>query len=725
MTLSLSLTDALKRYFGFDTFKGNQKAIIENLLAGHDTFVLMPTGGGKSLCYQLPAMIMDGTAIVVSPLIALMKNQVDAMRGFSENDNVAHFLNSSLNRAAVDQVKADVLAGRTKLLYVAPESLTKDDNIEFLKQARISFYAIDEAHCISEWGHDFRPEYRRIRPIINTIGVRPLIALTAAATPKVQHDIQKNLGMSDATMFKSSFNRTNLYYEVRPKTKNVDRDIIRFISQRRGKSGIIYCLSRKKVEELAEFLKVNNIPALPYHAGMDSATRSANQDAFLLEKVDVIVATISFGMGIDKPDVRFVIHYDIPKSLEGYYQETGRAGRDGGEGYCLTFYAYKDLQKMEKFMQGKPVNEQEIGKQLLLETAAYAESSVCRRRTILHYFGENYDVENCGNCDNCRTTANKVEAKEDLLAVLEAIATSKEKLKAEDVIDVLRGHATSNIRDYGFDRLEIFGSCQGVDARHLNAVLRQGILAGYIERDIENYGLLRLSKSGQEYMKKPKSFKIVEDNDFEEEEEEEVKAGSGCAADPELYAILLSLRKKTAAKLNLPPFVIFQEPSLEAMATTYPINLEELQNIPGVGTGKARRYGEEFVRVIRTYVEENEIERPEDLRVRKVPMPGNLKISIIKSIDRKIDLREVASFNGLEFSQLLDNIEAIVNAGNKVNIKYFIDEILDPDDEEEICNYFRESQSDDINEAYADLCPDYSEDEIRLVRIKFLSEYGH
>ena len=725
MTLSLSLTDALKRYFGFDTFKGNQKAIIENLLAGHDTFVLMPTGGGKSLCYQLPAMIMDGTAIVVSPLIALMKNQVDAMRGFSENDNVAHFLNSSLNRAAVDQVKADVLAGRTKLLYVAPESLTKDDNIEFLKQARISFYAIDEAHCISEWGHDFRPEYRRIRPIINTIGVRPLIALTAAATPKVQHDIQKNLGMSDATMFKSSFNRTNLYYEVRPKTKNVDRDIIRFISQRRGKSGIIYCLSRKKVEELAEFLKVNNIPALPYHAGMDSATRSANQDAFLLEKVDVIVATIAFGMGIDKPDVRFVIHYDMPKSLEGYYQETGRAGRDGGEGYCLTFYAYKDLQKMEEFMQGKPVNEQEIGKQLLLETAAYAESSVCRRRTILHYFGENYDVENCGNCDNCRTTANKVEAKEDLLAVLEAIATSKEKLKAEDVIDVLRGHATSNIRDYGFDRLEIFGSCQGVDARHLNAVLRQGILAGYIERDIENYGLLRLSKSGQEYMKKPKSFKIVEDNDFEEEEEEEVKAGSGCAADPELYAILLSLRKKTAAKLNLPPFVIFQEPSLEAMATTYPINLEELQNIPGVGTGKARRYGEEFVRVIRTYVEENEIERPEDLRVRKVPMPGNLKISIIKSIDRKIDLREVASFNGLEFSQLLDNIEAIVNAGNKVNIKYFIDEILDPDDEEEICNYFRESQSDDINEAYADLCPDYSEDEIRLVRIKFLSEYGH
>lgn len=725
MTPSLSLTEALKRYFGFDTFKGNQKAIIENLLAGHDTFVLMPTGGGKSLCYQLPAMMMEGTAIVVSPLIALMKNQVDAMRGFCENDNVAHFLNSSLNRASIDQVKADVTAGRTKLLYVAPESLTKEENIDFLKQIRISFYAIDEAHCISEWGHDFRPEYRRIRPIINVIGVRPLIALTAAATPKVQHDIQKNLGMNDAALFKSSFNRTNLFYEVRPKTKNVDRDIIRFISQRRGKSGIIYCLSRKKVEELAEFLKVNNIPALPYHAGMDSATRSANQDAFLLEKVDVIVATIAFGMGIDKPDVRFVIHYDIPKSLEGYYQETGRAGRDGGEGHCLTFYAYKDLQKMEKFMQGKPLNEQEIGKQLLLETAAYAESSVCRRRTILHYFGEAYTEDNCGNCDNCRTTKNKVEAKEDLLAVLDAIASSKEKLKAEDVIDVLRGHTTATIRDYGLDRLDVFGSCQGVDARHLNAVLRQAILAGFLEREIENYGLLRISKSGHEYIRNPKSFKIVEDNDFEDDEEEEIKAGSGCAADPELYAILLSLRKKTAAKLNLPPFVIFQEPSLEAMATTYPVNLDELQNIPGVGAGKAHRYGEEFVRVIKTYVEDNEIERPEDLRVRKVPMPGNLKISIIKSIDRKIDLREVASFNGLEFDQLLDNIEAIVNAGNKVNIKYFIDEILDPEDEDEICAYFRESQSDDIREAYADLCPDYSEQEIRLVRIKFLSEYGH
>lgn len=720
-----TVAEALKRYFGFDTFKGNQQAIIENLLAGHDTFVLMPTGGGKSLCYQLPAMIMDGTAIVVSPLIALMKNQVDAMRGFCERDNVAHFLNSSLNRAAVDQVKDDVIAGRTKLLYVAPESLTKEDNIDFLKRARISFFAIDEAHCISEWGHDFRPEYRRIRPIINIIGSRPLIALTAAATPKVQHDIQKNLGMNDAALFKSSFNRTNLYYEVRPKTKNIDRDIIRFISQRRGKSGIIYCLSRKKVEELAEFLKVNNIPALPYHAGMDSATRSANQDAFLMEKVDVIVATIAFGMGIDKPDVRFVIHYDIPKSLEGYYQETGRAGRDGGEGYCLAFYAYRDLQKMEKFMQGKPLNEQEIGKQLLLETAAYAESSVCRRRSILHYFGEEYTDENCGNCDNCRTAKIKVEAKDDLLAVLDAITASKEKLKAEDVVDVLRGHATSTIRDYGLEHLDVFGLCRSVEGRHLGAVLRQAILAGYLERDIENYGVLRITPEGRAFMDNPKSFKIVEDNDFEDEEEEEVKTGAGCAADPELYAILMSLRKNTAARLNLPPFVIFQEPSLEAMATTYPITIEELQNIPGVGAGKANRYGKEFVSVIKTYVEENEIERPEDLRVRKVPMPGNLKISIIRSIDRKIDLREVASFNGLEFDQLLDNIEAIVNAGNKVNIKYFIDEILDPDDEMEIQNYFRESQSDDIREAYADLGPDYSEDEIRLVRIKFLSEYGH
>ncbi|MDE6042747.1 MAG: ATP-dependent DNA helicase, partial [Muribaculaceae bacterium] len=488
------------------------------------TFVLMPTGGGKSLCYQLPAMMMPGTAIVVSPLIALMKNQVDAMRGFCENDCVAHFLNSSLNRAAIDQVKSDVLTGKTKLLYVAPESLTKEDNIEFLKQIQVSFYAIDEAHCISEWGHDFRPEYRRIRPIVNEIGVRPIIALTAAATPKVQHDIQKNLGMSDASLFKSSFNRTNLFYEVRPKTKNIDRDIIRFINQRRGKSGIIYCLSRKKVEELAEFLKVNNIPALPYHAGMDSATRSANQDAFLMERVDVIVATIAFGMGIDKPDVRYVIHYDMPKSLEGYYQETGRAGRDGGEGYCLTFYAYKDLQKMEKFMQGKPVNEQEIGKQLLLETAAYAESSVCRRKSILHYFGEEFESDNCGNCDNCRDIKKKVEAKEDLLAVLDTIAALKEQFKAEHIIDVVRGHANAKIRDYQHDQLDVFGILQSADPRHINAVLRQAILAGYVEKDIENYGLLHITKEGFKYMEHPKSFKIVEDNDFDEEEEEEAKA---------------------------------------------------------------------------------------------------------------------------------------------------------------------------------------------------------
>ncbi len=725
MPTSDLLLASLKKYFGFDTFKGNQQAIIANLPAERDTFVLMPTGGGKSLCFQLPSLLMEGTAIVISPLIALMKNQVDAMRNFSEEDDVAHFLNSSLNKAAIDKVKSDVTSGKTKLLYVAPESLTKEENIEFLKSVRISFYAVDEAHCISEWGHDFRPEYRRIRPIVNEIGVRPIIALTAAATPKVQHDIQKNLGMSDASLFKSSFNRTNLFYEVRPKTKNIDRDIIRFISQRRGKSGIIYCLSRKKVEELAEFLKVNNIPALPYHAGMDSATRSANQDAFLMERVDVIVATIAFGMGIDKPDVRYVIHYDMPKSLEGYYQETGRAGRDGGEGYCLTFYAYKDLQEMEKVMHGKPLNEQEIGKQLLLETAAYAESSVCRRKSILHYFGEEFESDNCGNCDNCRDIKKKVEAKDDLLAVLDTIAALKEKFKADYIVDVVRGHANAKIRDYEHDQLDVYGILQSEDARHINAVLRQAILAGYIEKDIENYGLLRITPEGRDYMEHPKSFKIVEDNDFDDEEEEEAKAGSGCAADPELYAILVSLRKKTAAKLDLPPFVIFQEPSLEAMATTYPITLEELQNIPGVGAGKAKRYGEEFLRVIKTYVEENEIERPEDLRVRKVPMPGNLKISIIKSIDRKIDLREVASFNGLEFSQLLDNIEAIVNAGNKVNISYFIDEILDEEEQEEISDFFRECQSDDLKEAYAELCPDYSEDEIRLVRIKFLSEYGH
>lgn len=606
--------------------------------------------------------------------------------------------------------------------------MTKEENIDFLKSVNISFYAIDEAHCISEWGHDFRPEYRRIRPIINEIGTRPVIALTATATPKVQHDIQKNLGMqTGAAVYKSSFNRSNLYYEVRPKTKNTDHDIIRFIRQHNGKSGIIYCLSRKKVEELAELLRVNNIKALPYHAGMDAATRSANQDAFLLEQIDVIVATIAFGMGIDKPDVRFVIHYDMPKSLEGYYQETGRAGRDGGEGICLTFYAYRDLQKMEKFMQGKPLAEQEIGRQLLVETAAYAESSVCRRRTLLHYFGENYEEERCGNCDNCNNTKMKVEAKEELLAALDTIAALKEKFKADYIIDVMLGKSTNDVKSYHHDELEVFGSAEGRDRRFLNAVLRQAILSGYLNKDIENYGTLHLTSKGKDYMKKPVSFKIVEDTEFGEEDEEitPMKSGSACAADPELFAILSALRKNMAQHLNLPPYVIFQDPSLEAMATTYPITTEELQGIPGVGEGKAKRYGDEFLKVIKTYVDENEIERPEDLRVRSVANKSKRKISIIQAIDRKIDLEEVAISTGLEFDQLLDEIETIVNSGNKLNISYFIDEKLDDDEQEEIFDYFRNAENGSMEEAIKELCPDYTETEIRLVRIKFLSELGN
>ena len=666
MAKEVNLTEELKRNFGFDTFKGNQEAIIRNLLAGNDTFVLMPTGGGKSLCYQLPSLILDGTAIVISPLIALMKNQVDAMRNFSAEDGVAHFINSSLNKTAIDQVKTDILSGKTKLLYVAPESLTKEENIDFLKQVNVSFYAVDEAHCISEWGHDFRPEYRRIRPIINEIGVRPVIALTATATPKVQHDIQKNLGMLEATVFKSSFNRPNLYYEVRPKTANIDKDIIKYIKSQEGKSGIIYCLSRKKVEELAELLQVNGIRALPYHAGMDSATRTQNQDAFLLEKIDVIVATIAFGMGIDKPDVRYVIHYDIPKSLEGYYQETGRAGRDGGEGQCITFYINKDLQKLEKFMQGKPIAEQEIGKQLLLETAAYAESSLCRRKILLHYFGEEYEEDNCGNCDNCLNPKKQVEAKDQLCAVLETIIALKEKFKAEYVIDVLLGKETSQILSYQHEDLEVFGSGQGEDERTWNAVIRQALIAGYIGKDIENYGLLKVTKAGHAFLKNPVSFKIVKDVDFDEVEEEvPMKGGASCAVDPELYSILKDLRKKIAKRLELPPYVIFQDPSLEAMATTYPITIEELQNIPGVGAGKAKRYGEEFVKVIKAHVEENEIERPEDLRVRTVANKSKLKVSIIQAIDRKIALDELAESKGLEFGELLDEIEAIVYSGTK------------------------------------------------------------
>ncbi|MBR3830638.1 MAG: DNA helicase RecQ [Muribaculaceae bacterium] len=725
-TTKTLLHNALKKHFGFDKFKGNQEAIMTSLLEGNDTFVLMPTGGGKSLCYQLPALLMEGTAIVISPLIALMKNQVDAMRNFSENDNIAHFLNSSLNKTAIDQVKSDIIAGKTKLLYVAPESLTKEDNIEFLKTVPISFYAIDEAHCISEWGHDFRPEYRRIRPIINEIGTRSVIALTATATPKVQHDIQKNLGMQDANVYKSSFNRQNLYYEIRPKTQNADRDIIRYIKNQEGKSGIIYCLSRKKVEELAEMLQVNNIKALAYHAGMDSATRSENQDAFLHEKVDVIVATIAFGMGIDKPDVRFVIHYDMPKSLEGYYQETGRAGRDGGEGQCITFYAYKDLQKMEKFMQGKPIAEQEIGKQLLLETASYAESSVCRRKSLLHYFGEEFTHDNCGNCDNCLNPKKKVEAKDDLLAVIETIVALKERFKADHVINVMRGRATNNIKSYQQDELEVFGCAQHADEKYLNAVIRQAIIAGYLDRDIENYGLIKVTTEGQQFAQNPHSFKIVEDNEFKEEDDVVVvKGGASCAVDPELYSILKDLRKKIAKKHSLPPYVIFQDPSIEAMATTYPITMEELQNITGVGAGKAKRYGAEFIKIIKTHVEENEIERPEDLRVRSVANKSKLKISIIQGIDRKIPLDELASSKGIEYSEILDEIEAIVYSGTKININYFIDEVMDEDHHDDIFEYFRESESDDIKDAIEELGSDYSEEDIRLVRIKFLSELGN
>ncbi len=728
MITSQQLADALKLHFGFDTFKGNQEATMLSLLSGRDTFVIMPTGGGKSLCYQLPALLSEGTAIIISPLIALMKNQVDAIRHFSENDSVAHFLNSSLSKSAIDAVKADILAGKTKMLYVAPESLTKDENIEFLKSVPISFYAVDEAHCISEWGHDFRPEYRRIRPIITEIGTRPVIALTATATTKVQHDIQKNLAMTDAAVFKSSFNRANLYYEIRPKTANVDRDIIRFIKQRSGRSGIIYCLSRRKVEELAELLRVNAIKALPYHAGMDPVTRSENQDAFLLEKVDVIVATIAFGMGIDKPDVRFVIHYDMPKSLEGYYQETGRAGRDGGEGVCLTFYARKDLQKMEKFIQGKPLSEQEIGRQLLAETASYAESSVCRRRSLLHYFGETYGQENCGNCDNCLNPKKKVEAKDDLCAALETIAALKEKFKTEYIVDVMMGRASADVRSYRHDETEVFGCCEGSSPKFLNAVIQQAIIEGYIERGIENYGILRITPKGKKFLKSPKSFKIVEDNDFSEdaiEEEPAIKGGSVCAADPELFAILNALRRKIAQQHDLPPYVIFQDPSLDAMATTYPVTIEELANIPGVGGGKATRYGQDFVRVIKAYVDENEIERPEDLRIRTVANKSKLKISIIQAIDRKIDLNEIADINGIDFDRLLDEIEGIVGAGTRLNLSYFIDDFIDPEDQEEVFDYFRNSKSDSLNDAYKELCPDFNEDEIRLVRIKFLSDLGN
>ncbi len=725
MTKEVNLTQQLKHYFGFDKFKGDQEAIINNLLDGNDTFVLMPTGGGKSLCYQLPSLIMEGTAIVISPLIALMKNQVDVINGMSEETGVAHYLNSSLNKAAIQQVMDDVRNGITKLLYLAPESLNKEENVEFLKSVKISFYAIDEAHCISEWGHDFRPEYRNIRPTISKIGNAPVIALTATATDKVRTDIKKNLGISDAKEFKSSFNRANLYYEVRPKTQEIDKQIIKFIKQHEGKSGIIYCLSRKKVEELSEILKTNEIKAAPYHAGLDSSTRSQTQDDFLMERIDVIVATIAFGMGIDKPDVRFVIHYDIPKSLEGYYQETGRAGRDGGEGICIAFYAQKDLKKLEKFMEGKPVAEQDIGRQLLQETAAYAESSVCRRKMLLHYFGEEYNQDNCHNCDNCLHPKEKIEAGKALLIVLKSILAIKENFRQEYIIDFVKGRGTDDIVSHHHDQLEEFGSGEDENPKLWNPVIRQALIAGYLKKDVENYGLLKVTAAGRRFVKKPESFFVVMDNEFKDDYEEESGDSVAAALDPELFLMLKNLRKSMAQKLNIPGYVIFQDQSLEQMATMYPITNEELQQIQGVGAGKAKRYGKEFLQLIKRHCEENGIERAEELRVRTVAKKSVTKVKIIQSIDRQVALDDIADTLGMEFTELLDEIEAIVYSGTKINIDYFIDDVIDDDHIDDIYDYFNESETDNLEDAIEELGEDYSEDEIRLVRIKFLSEMAN
>jgi len=722
-----NLTEALKRYFGFDTFKGDQEAIIRNVLDGKDTFVLMPTGGGKSLCYQLPSLLMDGVAIVISPLIALMKNQVDFIANLSEQEGTAHFLNSSLNKSAIDQVKSDIRDGKTKLLYVAPESLTKDDNVEFLKTVKISFYAIDEAHCISEWGHDFRPEYRRIRPIINEIGSAPVIALTATATDKVRTDIKKNLGIIDATEFKSSFNRPNLYYEVRPKTKDIDKDIVRFIKQHPGKSGIIYCLSRKKVEDLADVLRANDIKAQCYHAGLDSGTRSQTQDDFLMEKIDVIVATIAFGMGIDKPDVRFVIHYDIPKSLEGYYQETGRAGRDGGEGICLAFYSYKDLQKLDKFMEGKPVAEQDIGRQLLQETAAYAETSVCRRKMLLHYFGEQYDKDNCGNCDNCLHPGVKIDARNQLVIVLNAILAIKENFRSDYVIDFIMGRDTDEIIAHKHHDLDEFGSGEDEDSKIWNPVIRQALIAGYLKKEVENYGLLKVTSAGKKFIKNPKTFMVVADHEFNEEDEPAVLEGGTSALDPTLSAMLHDLRKKWSRKLERPPYVIFQDVSLEQMATDYPVTLEELKNIQGVGDGKTRQpYAKEFVELIKRYCDENEIERQADFRIRTKAKDSMRKLKILQNIDRRIALDDIANALGIDFEELLDELEGIVlYSGNKINIDYFLTDIMDPDDINDIYDYFADQEKDDLKAAYEEFGADFSEDEIRLVRIKFISDMAN
>ena len=725
---NIELRDCLKRYFGFDSFKGNQEAVIRNVLDGKDTFVLMPTGGGKSLCYQLPALMMDGVAIVISPLIALMKNQVDAMRTFSMEDGVAHFLNSSLNKAAVAKVKSDVLEGKTKLLYFAPESLTKEDNVNFLRKIRISFYAIDEAHCISEWGHDFRPEYRRIRPIINEIGPAPLIALTATATPKVQMDIQKNLGMLDSAVFKSSFNRPNLFYEVRSKI-NATKEIIRYIKSNEGKSGIIYCLSRKKVEELSELLAANNIKVAPYHAGMDAATRAANQDKFLHEQVDVIVATIAFGMGIDKPDVRYVIHYDIPKSLEGYYQETGRAGRDGAGGHCITFYSYKDIQKLEKFMQGKPLAEQEIGRLLLQETVSYAESSVCRRKTLLHYFGEEFAEENCGCCDNCLHPKPRFEGMEPMKLMLQVLQSIGDKFKADYLINMLVGRNNALIKSNNHHKSEWFGVGSDRNDRFWGAVVRQALILGLIDKNIENYGLLSINAAGEEFVRHPHSVMIAADHEYEDGDDDDTvspPAGKGGVADEELYAMLKDLRKQVARQMELPPFVIFQDPSLEDMSIQYPVTLDEMQNITGVGAGKARKFGKPFVELIKKYCDEKDIVRPQDMVVKSVVNKSGSKVFIIQSIDRQMDFEDIARARDMDFDELLTEIEAIVHSGTRLNVGYYVDQAVDEDKAEEIYLYFKEdAETDSLDEAIKELGGDFTEEEIRLVRIKFMSELGN
>ena len=733
MEVAVSIHSRLKKFFGFSAFKGNQEAIINSILEGHDTFVIMPTGGGKSLCYQLPAIMSEGTAIVVSPLIALMKNQVDAIRNFAGDDGIAHFLNSSLNKAETAKVKSDVISGKTKLLYVAPESLNKEDNINFLTNLKISFFAIDEAHCISEWGHDFRPEYRKLRPMIDRIGTVPIIALTATATPKVQLDIQKNLGMNKAKVFVSSFNRANLYYEIRPK-QNVAKEIIKYVKKNSGKSGIVYCLSRKKVEEIAETLKVNGIKALPYHAGLDASTRAKTQDAFLMEDIDVIVATIAFGMGIDKPDVRYVIHHDVPKSLESYYQETGRGGRDGGEGKCVTFYSYDDILKLEKFMKDKPVSEQEIGKQLLQEVMSYAESSACRRKFLLHYFGETYKEENCKNCDNCLQPKTKTEAKEDVALVLEIVIEVKEKVKDKHILNILMGHINSSIKTYKHHELEIFG--KGIeddkDEKYWSAVIRQCLVEDLLTKDIENYGILKLSKTGKKFIDKPYSIKVARDHDYDNTDDPDVditmaantKAGSG--ADEALFNMLKILLKKTSEKVKLPPFVIFSEVALEEMAIQYPINLEELSRITGVGLGKAKKFGEPFVDMIEKYVEENEIERAEDMVVKSVVNKSGLKVYVIQAVDRKLPLEDIAKGKGLKLPQLLDEMDTIVHSGTKLNINYYINDTIDEDRQQEVIDYFKEAQSDSIEVAMDELeSGEYSEDELRLMRIKFMSEFGN